>query len=155
MSRTAYINLGSNLGDRHAVIKRAIDILSERLSVRLTLSAPVVSPPWGFDSPHEFVNVGASFPTDLSPEEILEILLDVEHGISTAGHRDDRGGYVDRIIDIDLIAVDDLVMDMPALQLPHPRMHLRRFVLEPMKEIAPGWIHPLTGMTPAGMLELL
>lgn len=153
MSRTAYINLGSNLGDRHAVIRRAIDILSERLSVKLTMSEPVVSSPWGFSSQHEFVNVGASFPTDLSPAEILELLLAVEHGISAAGHRDARGGYVDRIIDIDLIAVDDLVIDTPALQLPHPRMHLRRFVLEPMKEIAPGWVHPLTGMTPDEMLE--
>lgn len=155
MTRTAHINIGSNLGDSRAVIERAIGMLSRRLGSPTAVSRAVETPPWGFDSDNMFVNVGVSFATALSPETLLETILDVEREISPASHRDETGGYVDRLIDIDLIAVDSLVVDTPRLTLPHPRLHLRRFVLLPLAETAPQWRHPLTGLTAADMLKRL
>ena len=70
-------------------------------------------------------------------------ILKIEKSISAASHRDENGNYIDRQIDIDLIAVDDIVVDSPTLQLPHPRMHLRDFVLTPMMHLNPHWVHPI------------
>lgn len=89
------------------------------------------------------------------PEQTLDALLSIQESISTASHRDKNGQYVDRIVDIDLIAYDDAVIDTGRLILPHPRMHLREFVLLPMIEIAPEWCHPLSGLTPVQLLDKL
>ena len=79
----------------------------------------------------------------------------MERSISPAAHRHPDGSYADRMIDIDLIAAGSAVVDSPRLTLPHPRMHLRPFVLRPMDQLEPGWLHPLLGLTPAAMLRLL
>lgn len=163
---TAYINIGSNKGDRHALIELAValivDALEERKSLRilktsttLRMSDFVESEPWGYDSPHPFLNLGLAIETDIPPEALLDLLLGVERSISPASHRTPSGGYADRLIDIDLIAYGELVIDTPRLTLPHPRMHLRDFVLRPMVQLAPEWRHPLSGLTSAEMLDRL
>ncbi|MDE6378068.1 MAG: 2-amino-4-hydroxy-6-hydroxymethyldihydropteridine diphosphokinase, partial [Duncaniella sp.] len=73
----------------------------------------------------------------------------------TAPHRDRDGGYIDRRIDIDIIAIDSIVLSTPRLTLPHPRMHLREFVLVPLAQLAPGWVHPVTGLNASAMLARL
>jgi 2-amino-4-hydroxy-6-hydroxymethyldihydropteridine diphosphokinase len=157
----AYINIGSNQGDRRANIARAVALIADMLHVSPTLSTIVESEPWGYDSASPYLNVGASFDTQLSPGELLDALLSVEKSISPSSHRTADGTYADRIIDIDLIACGDtLLVDAitPAgalLTLPHPRMHLRTFVLEPMAELAPNWVHPLLKLTPSDMLKSL
>lgn len=152
---TAYINIGSNIGDRHGSIAAAVAAVKERINTSLRISDPVESPPWGYESDNTFINIGVAFETDLSPVQLLHTLLDIQNSISAERHRDEQGGYVDRIIDIDLIAMDALVISTPFLTLPHPRMHLRPFVLQPMHLLAPGWIHPILHQTPAGMLASL
>ncbi|MBD5241684.1 MAG: 2-amino-4-hydroxy-6-hydroxymethyldihydropteridine diphosphokinase [Barnesiella sp.] len=149
---TAYINIGSNLGDRHGNIAAAVAAVKERINPQVRLSEPVESPPWGYRSANSFINIGAAFETQLTPLELIEILLDIQNSISDLPHRTLSGGYADRIIDIDLIAVDQLVISTPELTLPHPRMHLRHFVLIPLQELAPQWVHPVLGLTPAEML---
>lgn len=152
-----HINIGSNQGDRAALIERAVAALCRRLDPdgRATVSlAPIEeSEPWGFESTNRFLNLGLMIdaPGEVSPEAVLCTLQQVEREIADVPHRHADGSYADRPIDIDLIAVDDMVVDTPALQLPHPRMHLRDFVLRPISTLDPHWRHPLTGLTAAEM----
>ena len=152
-----HLNIGSNLGHRRALIELAVAGLRPALGGEMRVSAPVESPPWGFDSPHPFLNVGVavSVPGPVDPGGVLDVCRSVERSISSASHRTPDGGYADRLIDIDIIAIDDIVMDTPELTLPHPRMHLRGFVLAPMAELAPEWRHPVSGLTAREMIESL
>lgn len=154
-----HINIGSNTGDRAALIERAVAALAGRLDsmnkAEIRLSPIIETDPWGFRSPNKFFNLGVMIDTcePADPEVLLDTLQAVEHDISDAPHRKADGSYSDRPIDIDLIAVDDMIVDTPSLTLPHPRMHERRFVLEPLAELDPVWRHPLIGKTAREMLE--
>lgn len=153
---TAHISIGSNLGDRAALIERAVARISELPGgATLRCSAPFDSEPWGYDSPNRFLNMAVAFETPLPPDELMQRLLEIQISIDSSSHRDAAGGYADRAIDIDLIALGSLVADTGRLVLPHPRMHLRRFVLQPMAELDPHWRHPLTGLSVAEMLSAL
>jgi len=149
---TAHINIGSNLGDSPALIGRAVAGIAILSDTAVRLSTMVESEPWGFASQHRFLNIGVEIETSLRPEQLLEKLQKIERSISPASHRTASGDYADRYIDIDLICMEQTVTDTPALTLPHPRMHLRRFVLRPLNELSPGWIHPLLLKTPGQML---
>lgn len=151
----AHVNIGSNLGDGRANVTRAAEMIAARLGVDVRRAEPVVSEPWGYTSPNPFVNLGIAFDTDIEPSALLRILRDIEAAISPAPHRNADGSYADRLIDIDLIAVGDTVADTPELTLPHPRMHLRDFVLRPVAQLDPGWRHPLLGLTAAQLLARL
>ena len=148
---TIHLNIGSNIGHRHSAIERAVAALSVALPGRIAVSDPIETPPWGFESPNPFVNVGVriDMASDLAPADVLEAVMAVQRSISPLSHRDATGGYCDRLIDIDIIAIDDIVLDTPDLTLPHPRMHLRDFVLIPLAALAPDWRHPLLHKTPA------
>lgn len=140
--RHVFLNIGSNLGDRRRNLSRAIAAIEKEFGY-FELSHTVESEPWGFESEHPFLNVGMMVISDLEPIEILHRLQAIEKSISPESHRRPDGGYVDRVIDIDIIAIDDLVVDTPELTLPHPRMEERPFVMGPMMELAPLWRHPL------------
>lgn len=144
---TAYINIGSNMGNRNALIEQAIAHIEFLCNAKTRKSPYVESEPWGYDSPNTFLNIGIAIETQLNPQELLNSLLKIEKSISPSSHRDEDGNYIDRLIDIDLIAVDDVVIDSPTLQLPHPRMHLRDFVLTPMMHLNPSWVHPILNKT--------
>lgn len=151
---TAHFNIGSNLGNRLAQIGRAVALLEADLGATATVSEPIISEPWGFSSSHRFVNVGVNIDTDLSPAELLEAAMRVERAIDPDGrHRTESGDYSDRRIDIDLICLGSTVSES-APQLPHPRLHLREFVLRPLMQLLPQWRHPLlNGTTPAQLLD--
>ena len=93
--------------------------------------------------------------TDRSCAEVLSDIKEIEGRLSPMPHRDDRGGYVDRVIDIDIMAADDTVIDTEELTVPHPHLAERHFFLEPFDELAPLWRHPVTGLTCAEMLARL
>lgn len=150
----AIINIGSNLGNRRLNLSKAMGAVMRRFG-NLEMSHTVETEPHGFDSPHKFLNVCIMFQTELTPQELLAELQAIEKGICPDPHRDARGDYADRVIDIDLIAMDDCVLDTPELRLPHPGLESRYFFLKPLEEIAPGWRHPVTGLSPAEMLAAL
>ena len=151
---TVFLNIGSNLGNRRINLSRAVAALEKEFGY-FELSHSVESKPEGFDSQNEFLNIGMMINTDLDPLEVLQITQRIEKEISPENHRNPDGSYRDRTIDIDIIAIDDKVIDTDALKIPHPRMAERRFVLEPLAELAPFWTHPLTGLSPAEMLRNL
>lgn len=139
---TVYLSLGSNLGDRLRLIQEAVAALTVEVGPVTALSSLYETEPWGFSSPHRFLNVALALETTLSPEALLAATQRIECDLGRT-HKSVDGRYADRTIDIDLLFVGDTVLDTPALTLPHPRLHLRRFVLEPLCEIAPDLCHPL------------
>lgn len=158
MPHTAYVNIGSNTGDRAGNISRAVACLADAFpGAEITGSDTVESDPWGFESPNRFLNKGLAiaFAEQPEPQALLARLLAVERELCPGAHRNPDGSYRDRAVDIDLIAIDDLVADTPQLQLPHPRMHLREFVLRPMIQLAPGWRHPVSKLDCRTMLDIL
>ena len=147
-----YLNIGSNIGDRRDNLYRAVVALTAGTSGSVT-SLVVESEPWGFDSDNRFMNIGLWLASDLEPHQMLDRIHDIEHRLGSAAHRDAQGGYIDRLVDIDIVAIDDKVIDSPTLQVPHPHLAERDFFLRPMMELAPNWQHPITGLNAAQMLS--
>jgi len=147
---TAYLSLGSNLGDRAANLRAAVaqlDAAGRLLAVSaLYETQPVEVPdqPW-------FLNCVAAIETDKTPRELLKLALQVEAGMGRLRMRE-KGA---RKIDIDVVLFGDRVVDEPGLKIPHPAMHQRRFVLEPLVEIAPEARHPGLGKTARELLAAL
>lgn len=139
---TIHLNIGSNIGNRMALIGRAVALLSSRFApCGVAVSRPVESEPWGYESPNTFINAGVRIDTrrDIPPADVLAITREVELAVGAGSpHRNPDGSYCDRPIDIDIIAVDRLVVDDPTLTLPHPRAHLRDFVMNPLAELDPA-----------------
>lgn len=145
--------MGSNLGDRTALTRRAIAAI-EPLCDSVRVSDPVESEPWGYDSPNRYLNTGITVETTLSPRQLLDRLQQIEQTLCHDPHRKPDGSYADRGLDIDIITAEchpadrepyTIISHDPALTLPHPRMQLRQFVLIPLRQLHPDWIHPLLG----------
>lgn len=146
-----YFSLGTNLGDKEQNLRLAAQNIEERIGKVISLSAFYATAPWGFISQNTFLNAALCAETTLAPMEILRITQEIERRMGRARKSTD-GVYSDRLIDIDLLlcfAADGtpILLDTPELTLPHPLMHERRFVLEPLAEIAPEVVHPLLGKT--------
>lgn len=151
-----YLNLGSNLDDREGNIWAADLRLSIDLGLVSARSAFVTSKPWGYESDNDFLNRAILVESPEEPLRALEIIHDIERELNGgASHRDRDGRYLDRLIDIDIMAIDHLVINTPSLTVPHRHLAARRFFLEPFAQIAPAWTHPLTGLTCTAMLSRL
>ena len=149
-----YLNIGSNIGDRRDNLYRAVVALSAGTG-GCALSAVVESEPWGFESDNRFLNLGVRVTSGLAPQEMLDRIHDIERSLGSATHRDSNNGYIDRSVDIDIMAIDDQVIDTPSLQVPHPHLPERDFFLRPMSQLDPQWHHPVTGFTAQQMLDAL
>lgn len=142
ITSTAYLSLGSNLGDRLANLNTAIDSLRKLGSVR-AISSIYETEPVEFTSQPWFLNGAAELETELSSEQLLQETLKIEQRMGRI--RDQAKGP--RSIDIDILLIGDQQIDSEDLTIPHPALHLRRFVLEPLAEIAPQALHPVLKKT--------
>ncbi len=149
----AFILLGSNMGDREKILQKSIVIIEERCGSVLLSSSLYESEPWGFDAEQCFINQAICIETELSAHNLLEKLLsiEIELGRDREHHYET---YVSRPIDLDIIYYGDMIYNDTDLILPHPRLHLRRFVLEPLCEIAPDYIHPVLRKTNRELREI-
>lgn len=138
------LSLGSNMGERMSNLQKAVDLIFERMGSIKTISSVYESPAMGF-SGDAFFNVVLEAETGLLPEVVLEEILEIERKMGRI--RSSTGGYISRPIDIDILFVEDLVIQEENLIVPHPRLQDRKFVLEPLMEIAPDFRHPLLEKT--------
>lgn len=146
MATTVYLGIGSNSGDRHALIERAVAALVEATDATCIegISDEYVSAPWGFESDSEFLNIVVALRFDDSASwdelralRLLDDLQSLEKSISSMPHRNPDGSYRDREIDIDIILIPGLRMQHPRLTIPHPLAVRRPFVTIPLSQLLP------------------
>lgn len=141
---TAYLLLGGNLGDREGNLKRAIALLEEKTGKVISVSSLYETAAWGKTDQPAFLNQAIALETGLSALQVLDHALNIEQELGRV--RKDKWG--ERLIDIDLILFGDEIINIPnKLQVPHPQMQYRKFVMEPLAEIAPDVLHPVLGET--------
>ena len=129
-----YLSLGSNLGDRHTLLLKAIEALVQRVGVLVRCSSFIETEPWGFESDHPFLNAVALYRTTLTPREVLAETQAIERELGRRQKSTDS--YADRPIDIDILLYGEERVQDPDLQIPHPLMLDRPFVMKPLAEIA-------------------
>ncbi len=142
MVKTTYLALGTNLGERLGNLRAAVEALAPELMV-LAESRVYETPPWGYEDQPAFLNMAVKAETDLAPVDLLAHLKHLEEELG----RRQSFHWGPRLIDIDILLYDDLVLNTPELVIPHPRLHERAFVLVPLADIAPDLVHPALGKT--------
>src|SRR6267378_2367248 len=143
-----FLGLGSNLGDRLGSLSKAIQAIEEAMPVR-AISSVYETEPVGMESEHLFYNMTLEVETDLHPAELIRLLKSIEKKLG----RKRRPSMMDREIDIDILLYDGFSYADDIVRVPHPRLETRRFVLEPLKEIAPLVVHPTRNQTVASLLR--
>jgi len=143
---TIILALGSNLDNKYANLNKAIAQIKSKIGTITAQSHVLETEPWGFVSEHTFVNQVIIVKSTLSAEAILAETQHIEKSLGRVT-KSEHGNYADRIIDIDLIDYDEQVIETADLQLPHPQMHKRSFVLVPLCELLPTWKHPILHKT--------
>lgn len=145
---TVYLGLGSNLGDRKAHLDAALKALTPD-GVSTFIETPALLAPGDTTAQPAYLNAVCALETMLTPRELMLWLRDLE---LEAGREKDRARWQPRPLDLDILLFGDLVIDEPDLKVPHPEMHKRRFVLEPLAELAPNARHPVLDLTVAELL---
>ena len=136
-----YIGLGSNLGNREYYLHKAIELINERIGNITVRSNFLNSEPWGYLSTHSYLNACLAAETTLKPEDCLSVLKGIE--VELGRLKTTSGSYEDRVIDLDILFYEDKVLLSEELSIPHPFIQDRLFVLIPLAEIAPNFIHPV------------
>lgn len=134
MLHTVYLGLGTNLGDKEANLKAAVEEINKRVGKVISLSAFYQTEPWGFSSEHSFLNAACGLHTSLTPQEVLSVTQAIERDLGRL-KKSVNGNYSDRLIDIDILLYDDIHLNTPELTIPHPLMYEREFVMKPLSEI--------------------
>ena len=137
-----YLGLGTNLGDKEQNLNDAVMELSLEVGSVVSLSAFYTSEPWGFNSANVFLNAVVLVETSLLPVQVLSKTQLIEKKLGRMGKS--LAGYEDRLIDIDILLYDTLIIDQPSLKIPHPLILKRNFVLIPLTEIAPDLVDPVS-----------
>ncbi len=146
-----YIGIGSNLGNREKNCLYAIELLEKRGILVKKRSSLHETEPWGVKDQPSFLNIAIEIETELEPKELLALLKDIETEVG----REKTYHWGPRIIDLDILLFNSLILNTDDLKIPHPYMHKRDFVLRPLHEIAPGVKHPLLKMSVRELLQKL
>ena len=144
-----FLLLGGNLGNKKQVFSNALEMIENRIGIITGKSAVYETEPWGFESDNLFWNQVVLAETGLKPLDVLDEAQAIEKALGRV-HQSKQ--YVSRLIDLDLLFYDELIQRSQRLELPHPRIAERRFVLEPLAEIAADFIHPVLKKPIAGLL---
>lgn len=148
-----YLQTGSNVGDRKKYLNAALRALLEREEIKnLRASSIIETEPWGNTNQGHFLNQVLEFDYSGSPQELLLLIRKIE---SENDRRRDGQRNMPRTLDLDILFFGRQIIQTNDLEIPHPRLHLRRFVLEPLSELAPEWKHPVTNMSVTEMLQQL
>lgn len=150
MMTKVYLLLGGNLGNKREIFAQAKQLISQQIGRVTGQSAIYETEPWGFESSDLFWNQVLEITTTLTPEEVLAQTQQIEN---TLGRIRKSDQYVSRIIDIDILFIDDLVLQTEKLIIPHPRIQERRFALVPLCELVPALLHPVFEKTIAQLLN--
>lgn len=145
-----FLSLGGNLGNKAEIFAETRDLIRKKIGSEMALSSVFASEPWGFTSEDEFWNQVMGVITLLSPRSVIRKIREIEDHF---GRKREHGVYLSRKMDIDLLFYDKLVVNGEDLVIPHPLIACRRFVLTPLAEVIPGYIHPVTGKSIIRMLE--
>ncbi len=148
---TVYIGIGSNLGNRQENCLRAIELLQKKGIIVTKCSSLYETEPWGVKDQPLFINMAIEIETGLKPKVLLKILKDVEKEVG----RKESLKWGPRIIDLDILLIDNIVLNEDNLKIPHPLMHKREFVLRPLCEIAPDIKHPLLKLSIYELIQKL
>jgi 2-amino-4-hydroxy-6-hydroxymethyldihydropteridine diphosphokinase len=144
-----YLGIGSNLGDKRANCLRAVELLRSRGILVTKESALYETEPWGLKDQPGFINMAVAAETDLTPHDLLNSLKEIERKMG----RDEGVRWGPRLIDLDILLYDDLILTTDTLTVPHPHLHEREFALKPLAEIASEVIHPVKLKTIAALLR--
>jgi 2-amino-4-hydroxy-6-hydroxymethyldihydropteridine diphosphokinase len=151
----AFLSIGTNLGNKESNLDHAAEKIEEYVGRILKSSSVYETEPWGFQAKNEFLNMVVMIETDLIPSDLLKKVLDIElllGRVRTKKHY--TSAYSSRLIDIDILLYENIIIDEPNLKIPHPLMHHRKFVLVPLCDIAPDLIHPVLKRSFASLLEI-
>jgi 2-amino-4-hydroxy-6-hydroxymethyldihydropteridine diphosphokinase len=143
-----YLSTGSNLGNREQNLASALAALSDSLTIT-AVSSIYETEPWGYTEQPAFLNQVIAGTTPLDPPSMHALIKRIETGLG----RQPTFRYGPRLIDIDILSIGSIVMDTPELVIPHPRLQERAFVLVPLAEIAPAWVHPILHLGVKSLLE--
>lgn len=137
-----YLGLGTNLGNKEENLRTAVRLITQKIGEVTSLSSFYATAPWGFESENSFLNAALCVETDLDPLDLLHTTQEIERELGRKT-KSVAGVYSDRIIDIDILMYEDLILNTPELVLPHPLMTERDFVMKPLLEIEPEYMHPV------------
>jgi len=149
--KVVFLGIGSNLGNRVENLKEAVEKTEEHIGRITRYSSVYETEPWGFQSTDQFLNMVLMVETKLAPSGLLGRILMIE---ALLGRMRDGGQYSSRLIDIDILLYEDLVIDEMTLKIPHPKMQLRKFVLVPLCEVEPELNHPVLNKSIAYLLKI-
>lgn len=150
MKYTVLISLGSNEGNRQENIQKAIAQIQVQLGSVIAISPLYETPSWAYEDA-AYLNNAICLNSDFSPLHLMSSLLEIEQDLGRK--RTSSTGYQARSIDLDIILIEGVVIDHPKLQVPHPRMNLRKFVLQPIVDVAPHWVHETVGISLSDLLD--
>lgn len=154
MKHTVYLLLGSNMGDSLSFLSSAREQIGNQIGQISNSSSIYRTEPWAMDADQWFHNQVLEIQCNIDPNKLLEMILTIEEELGRKRSLEHHASYESRTIDIDILYFSNLILNSDNLVIPHPRVHERRFVLEPMCEIAPSLIHPVLNLSQREILDI-